>query len=180
MRPFFITALPRSGTTFLANFFTHGGVFCWHEAACGASDMETFRNRMSLRDYYMVGDSDSSLCHFHAKVRDAFPDAYWVGIDREPTQVAASLFSSFGWPGNDPFNEMVEKHRKTLESCDMVVPFDRLFLTETLRDLWQNVTNLTHDERRAAMLVEMRVQPDLARYSRRYAAAVKHTTLGAG
>lgn len=179
MRPFFITALPRSGTTFLANFFTHGGVFCWHEATCGAPDMETFRARMSLRDYYMVGNSDSGLGRFHAQVRDAFPDAHWIGIDREPTQVAASLFNSFGWPGNEGFNEMVEQHREALKGCDLVIPFDHLFLTETLRDLWQNVTNLTHDERRAAMLVEMRVQPDLVRYSRRYVEALAQPTLEA-
>jgi hypothetical protein len=128
---------------------------------------------MALRDYVMVGNSDSGLGHYHRQVREAFPDAFWVGIDRDATQVLNSLCACGQWPGFDAFTDMLERHREVLATCNMVVPFGRLFLTETLRELWQNVTHLRFDARRAAMLAEMKVQPDLTRYAQRYARAVR-------
>lgn len=165
MRRFFIAALPRSGTTWLANFFTTAGVFCHHEALLGCEDMEEYARRMSLRDYYAVGDSDSAMCRFMPRVRERFPDALWVGIDRDVTGVAMSL-AQFGLPPPSP--ETCDLHRKCLESCDFVVKFPDLFLTETLRNLWQNVTGLRFDARRAEMLCGMRVEPDLRYYLPRY------------
>ena len=168
MRPFFITALPRSGTTFLANFFTHAGVFCWHEGLLNCSDMDIYRQRMTLRDYIMVGDSDSGLVHVHKQVREAFPDALWIGIDRPPEQVRDSLLACGGYPGPVGFAEMIANHGTALRGCSQVIPFDTLFLTETLRNLWHDVTGLRFDARRAEMLADMRVMPNMDRYKPRY------------
>jgi len=173
MRPFFITALPRSGTTFLANFMTHSGVHCWHEALCGAKDMDEYVARMSLRDYLLVGDSDSGLPMIHGLVRQTFPDALWIGIDRPADQVKHSLYACGGWPGNECFDTMVHTHQQVLTQCSLVVPFDTLFLTETLRNIWHTATQgLRFDPRRAQMLADMRVQPNLDRYLPRYRQAL--------
>lgn len=165
MSPFFIAALPRSGTTWLANFFTTAGVFCHHEGMVGCEDMEQYAQRLAMRDYYQVGDSDSLLAPFMPLVRDRFPGGIWVGIDRDVTEVAMSHLK-LGLPV--PSEEMLAQHRKCLSCCDFVVPFKDLFLTETLRNLWQNVTGLRFDSNRAEMLLRMRVEPNLAAYVPRY------------
>lgn len=168
--PFFITALPRSGTTFLANFFTQSGVFCHHEALLGCKDMGEYVQKMRLRDYTQVGDSDSGLPWVYKKVRDAVPDGIWVGIRRDPVEVMNSLLRVGGYPGDAVFTDLLDAHEACLQGCDWVVEFPSLFLTETLRDLWQNVTRLRFDPLRAEMLCRVRVEPDLSKYLPRYAA----------
>lgn len=163
--PFFIAGLPRSGTTFLANFFTTAGVFCHHEALLGCENMEKYAERMRLRDYYQVGDSDSGLAWYEDRVRERFPNSLWVGIDRDATDVALSHMR-LGM--SVPTELMMDSHRKCLSRCDIMVKFQDLFLTETLRYLWQNVTGLRFDSRRAEMLAQMRVQPNLDEYLPRY------------
>lgn len=172
MRPFFIAGLPRSGTTWLANFFTTAGVFCHHEALLGCGSMDEYAQKMSLRDYYQVGDSDSGLAWYLTQVRDRFPDGIWVGIDRDVTDVA---LSHVRLGVSAPSAEMREDHRKCLSCCDFVVQFRDLFLTETLRYLWQNVTGLRFDPRRAEMLLRMRVEPNLGVYIPSYVEEVPRT-----
>lgn len=164
MTPFFITALPRSGTTFLANFFTHSGVFCWHEAAIGCVEMSEYHRRLTLRDYYRVGDSDSGLPIIQDSVRMVFPGALWISIDRDPGDVAESLKAAGGWRGQDAYDSLVASHRRALAGCDIRVPFDTLFLTETLRNLWHNVTGMRFDARRAEMLTRIRIEPHMDKY----------------
>lgn len=170
MSPFFFTALPRSGTTFLANFFTHAGVFCWHEGLVGCKDIKEYTERMKLRDYCQVGDSDSGLPWCYKDVRDAMPDGIWVGIRRDPSEVMASLTRINFYPGDEAFGRLLDAHEACLLGCDWVVDFKDLFLTETLRDLWQNVTGLRFDSKRAEMLAQVRIEPDMTKYVPRYAA----------
>lgn len=168
--PFYVSALPRSGTTFLANFFTDAGVFCHHEALVGCKDLDDYVARMTLRDYYQVGDSDSGLIHCYKQVRERFPSSIWVGIRRDPEEVMDSLMRVGFWPGEEAFGEMLDMQDACLQGCSLVVDFKDLFLTETLRNLWQTVTGLRFDARRAEMLARIKVEPEVNRYRGRYAA----------
>lgn len=55
-KPFLILGFPRSKTAWLANYFTYGGVFCWHELSLNHStdDIKT-----KLGDFN--GNADSGL-----------------------------------------------------------------------------------------------------------------------
>ena len=121
-----------------------------------------------------ICDSDSALPEYHKTVRRAFPDALWIGVERESLEVMDSLMDDrVGlWPGSEAFARMLEKHQEALLGCQIRVKFGDLFLTETLRFLWQNISQMPFDERRAAMLSEMRVEPDMTRYKARYGAAM--------
>lgn len=172
-QPFFITALPRSGTTFLANFLTYDGVLCLHEATCGCETMQDLWEKLHPPGYARVGTSDSALCMYHRGVKRVFPDALWIGVDRDATEVMDSLCRSGQWPGGEAFSRMLDQHQEALLGCQIRVKFKDLFLTETLRNLWQNISDRPFDERRATMLSQMRVEPDMRRYFPRYRAALK-------
>ena len=45
---FFITGLPRSRTAWLANWFTYGHTFCFHEACRKVGKIEELKDRKSV------------------------------------------------------------------------------------------------------------------------------------
>lgn len=169
-QPFFITALPRSGTTFLSNFLTYDGVLCLHEATCGCETMQDLWQKLHAPGYARVGTADATLPAYHRGIKRMFQDALWIGVEREPAEVMTSLLDDrVGlWPGGEAFGRMLEKHQEALLGCQIRVKFKDLFLTETLRNLWQNISDRPFDERRAAMLSQMRVEPDMRQYLPRY------------
>lgn len=163
--PFFITGLPRSGTTFLANFFTYAGVFCWHEAMLGCTDEEDFVRKLTDRESAQMGDSDSGLVFCVPMLRRRFPKSPLAVIERNPFEVMASL-SAVGAPL--PPTTLDEYMRARLVA-DLRVAFEDLFLTETLRNMWHTLTGLRFDQRRAEMLLNFQVQPELTKYQALYA-----------
>ena len=58
---FFITGLPRSRTAWLANYFSTGDVFCWHEAMAGITCKQDYWARLATTHYKHVGNSDCTL-----------------------------------------------------------------------------------------------------------------------
>lgn len=163
--PFFITALPRSGTTFCANFFTYAGVFCWHEAMLGCADEDDFVRKLTDRESAQMGDSDSGLVFCLPMLRRRFPRSPVVVIDRNPFHVMASLNALV-----HPLPQAtLEAYTRARLVADMTVAFDDLFLTETLRNMWHTLTGLRFDQRRAEMLLNFQVQPELTKYRGLYA-----------
>lgn len=94
MSQFFITGLPRSRTAWLANLFTTGGPcgshqFCHHDLLGKVSSLAEFRRRMQLADH--TGDSDSGLVWIFPKLRELYPAARWILIERDPAESIASV-----------------------------------------------------------------------------------------
>ena len=90
-RPFFITGLPRSRTAWLANLFTHGDSFCWHEGVPRWGGLAGLQRAMRLRTERFVGTADPSLLMCQDRARAMFPGATWILVARRPEHVALSL-----------------------------------------------------------------------------------------
>ena len=84
---FFITGLPRSRTAWLANLFTTGEQVCHHDLLGKVSNVEQFR-RM-LKDG--AGVSDASLIWLFPKLREMYPAARWLLVERAATDTINSI-----------------------------------------------------------------------------------------
>jgi len=174
VQPFFITGLPQSRTTWLANLFTTGNVFCHHDLL-GLVE-STAALCAQLRDGMKtgrVGDSDSGLLAYYSIVKREFPDAPWVLITRDFDEAWHSLcqFVSEG-PWKEAVSctwelrqEMLARwERARLEIIQwtrcMEVPYESLERTDTLERIWKHcVPGVKWDARRAQMLQTLSVRP---------------------
>lgn len=80
---FFCTGLSRMRSTWLANFFTHGESFCWHDATKDGLDAITLHSAFDKVNSKYVGDSDSGLLTLWEAARASFPDARWLIVRRD-------------------------------------------------------------------------------------------------
>jgi hypothetical protein len=94
MNHFFIFALPRSRTSWLANFLTHGPSFCHHDALNRCSKVEDLKTVLSSPSALRhIGDSDSALPLFAPQLVEQFPEAKAVFILRRRNEALASHLS---------------------------------------------------------------------------------------
>lgn len=169
MKTFLVTGLPRSGTSWTANFFTHGRVFCFHEAMIGCSSARHLVAKLQAKDIPYVGDSDSGLEAILDDVLGLLPEVTLVVIDRRPLDVADSLIRLGVFPGDVHFDTMVKRHQHALKRAHSVVPFNALFQSATLKVLWGSLFGTEpYDEDREAMLTQIIVQPHFGRYMEAY------------
>lgn len=160
--PFFIAGLPRSRTTWLANFFTTGEVFCHHEPlqhirAVGDLDLE-------VPGAVVVGTSDAAIGPIYDRLTQRYPIHKLFIIDREPDACLKSLRHS-GIPC-DPqsFDVLASLHRKFCDRFpDRVLAFDRLSHLPTLELFWRDAVSdaVPFNAPRAQALLRMNVQPHL-------------------
>ena len=71
---FLVLGLPRSRTAWLANFLTHDGLFCYHEAINGCSSMKEYKEKVEGK-----GDSNTALALFDFEKH--FPETKIIVID---------------------------------------------------------------------------------------------------
>lgn len=178
MDPFFITGLPMSRTTWLANLFTTGNVFCHHDLLGRVADLDAFIWQLGreLRTG-RVGDADSGLLLFHDRVRAAFPRAPWVLVTRDFDDAWSSLCAfvqsgvwsdsiSCTWELQQEMRARWEMGRAKLiqwANC-MEVPFEALDRTDTIERIWKHcVPGARWDERRVNLLQTFNVRPDQAK-----------------
>lgn len=94
MNHFFITGLPRSRTSWLANWFTWGTSHCLHDAIRlypRAADLKDHLESLGADGFEYVGNSDSSLPWIAEAMIETFPRARWLFIERDPEEAAASF-----------------------------------------------------------------------------------------
>lgn len=94
MTPFIITGLPRSRTAWLANLFTFGPSFCYHDILAEVSELEELPRLARLRadeGFTHVGFADSALPLQASRVMELLPDAKWILV-RRPVQDAVESF----------------------------------------------------------------------------------------
>ncbi len=160
--PFFIAGLPRSRTTWLANFFTTGEVFCHHEPLQHIRSIGDLV--LEVPGASVVGMSDAVIGPIYDKLAERYPTHKLFIIDREPDACLKSLRQS-GIPC-DPqsFDAVVSLHRKFCERFpDRIIPFDRLSHLPTLELFWDDAVSgvIPFNPARAAALLTMNVQPHL-------------------
>lgn len=91
MKPFFIYALPRSGTAWLANYLTYGNTFCYHELLADRFSVDRMKEKLEGNGSEFVGNSDSANLFFFNEISKTFPNAKSVVVTRDPEEVMRSM-----------------------------------------------------------------------------------------
>lgn len=169
---FFITGLPMSRTTWLANLFTTGNVFCWHDLLGVVKDMPEFLRTMGTTAP-RTGDADSGLLAVHERVIRSFPEAPWVLIERDFEDAWESLCAfvnagpwqeklSCTWELRQAMTASWASARAALaENARCIrVPFASLENIEMIEQIWNHcVPGYRFDRRRAMHLQSFSVRP---------------------
>jgi len=96
---YFITGLPRSRTSWLANLLTYGRSFCLHDAVGpGTAALEVVNRLTALAletGCDCVGDSDSGLPFLADELNRLLPSARWVFVHRDAAAAEASFINYF-------------------------------------------------------------------------------------
>ena len=154
---FFIASQPRSRTAWLANFFTTGSSYCYHEALKSCPTVLELQKAFEETPADYVGNSDSGLPFYIDEVMSAFPEAKLVVIERDPAEVLRSLQKAYPQTP-EGLKEAVELTGQALEILKkkyhpLVVGYEELNRPETCRKLWQYcVPTLPFSEKRWKML----------------------------
>lgn len=153
---FMIVSLPRSGSTWAANWLTTETTYCAHDPLYTAH----------FRDF------DVGICEAAAGRRAGiactgigwlWPD--WVNahtarvlVLRRPLAEVQSSLQGIGWPQLPDYAET-----RLAQLSGRHVPYTDLFDPAKAEAIWAYLTGLPLDERRHRQLVQMRVEPQLDR-----------------
>lgn len=96
---FFICALPRSRTAWLANYLTYGDSFCFHEPAVGLSSFTEMRRLFESAGRKVVGSADCGNAWIVDGLAREFPDCRFVVV-RRPLQEVRQSMQEIGLPDN--------------------------------------------------------------------------------
>jgi hypothetical protein len=147
---FFITGLPRSRTAWLANLFTTGPIFCWHDALKDSLGVRGLveKDREARRTFggvTLTGDADTGAVFFTSQLITAFTAAKWVFIHRAFEDCFRSFQKEFAGKlsydvGQRSFAVAEDKLHEAIEIVpeknQILVDFDDLSNLETLRAVW--------------------------------------------
>lgn len=92
---FIILGLPRSMTAWVSCFLTCGEVFCQHELA-EKMPIEDIIDEIRSPIFPVSGICDSGLLSYHEWLREAFPKAKYVWIDRPQYDAEQSFLAATG------------------------------------------------------------------------------------
>jgi hypothetical protein len=176
--PFFITGLPQSRTTWLANLFSTGGVYCHHDLLGVVSSVEAMVK--ILRADAMggrVGNSDSGLLACVPAMDAAFPYAKWVLVERNFEDAWADLrafIESGPWQDDVKCSpelkdamlaQWTTARARLIQSPRVLsVPFAALEHETVLEQVWAHcVPGVRFDLRRLRLLQTFSVRPHQAK-----------------
>lgn len=83
--PFFITGLPRTRTAWLANLFCTESTVCFHEPTAKVLEL------VSGFPWLRVGVSDATLTLRWPAIKEAWPNARWLYVERDPADAMRSF-----------------------------------------------------------------------------------------
>jgi hypothetical protein len=161
-RKFFIYSLPRSGSSWLSQFLSMPGSYCYHEPFAD-NTLQGILDKMEVRPEPCVGLIDTSA---HQRVVAHLSNCNYFVLRRDLKDVESSLKLK-GWvmclsEENRKLNlvaglnECIEIHYRWLD--DIVY----------LRNLWASIVGTPFDQERAEYLIEMRIQREFASVKRRF------------
>jgi hypothetical protein len=137
---FYIAALPRSRTAWLARLFTFGKSYCLHDASAHPD----FQERMDRIGSEIVGDSDTGI-----SVLCSYPRGKYLVVRRDPAECLRSMLAMETFPNIgklDPRRVAVAMGRmldglKRIEETmpSMTVSFASLDDPATVRKAWDHL-----------------------------------------
>lgn len=161
MTPFFITGPPRSRTSWLANLFTTDTTLCYHEPVKPIEELQL------MNPGRRIGSADNTLVFHFAKLREQWPEAPWLVIERNPDE-ARHEFQRFVRPHvrleEDTVKKFFTVHTELVRNVQvfpnvLTIAFENLNREEFVRQAWEHLLpDLEFDAARAAMLDSMNVQ----------------------
>jgi hypothetical protein len=162
---FFITGLPRTRTAWLANLFTYGSSYCFHEPASRHGDYLGIRTEIMERQGEYIGVSDCSLPFYYQDLAETLPGQRLLIVERPIEDVMESLDA---WMAGTPYDEgkllnILNVTKEKLEWMkhyyeNKTVGFDELENFEVIREVWDYLTpGLAFDEERTRMLSSIRL-----------------------
>lgn len=154
-RKFFILALPRSRTAWLANFLTYGPSFCFHEGLVGCQSISDLRRKMASIDSEVVGNSDCGNILLIDHIVKEFPNAKFVVIHRDLQDVEKSLFD-IGLDCNQYIHDAFSAIKR-LKIEAMHVNYDDIGLREC-RAIWQWCVGTEMNDDRYYLLNKLDIQ----------------------
>lgn len=96
-RYFFITGLPRSRSSWVANYLSYGDTMCFHDGFLGCDNLEAFCAKLRNCHAPAVGNADPMNAVYEEALHSAFPDAKWVVLRRSLPEAQAASEKAFGW-----------------------------------------------------------------------------------
>ena len=159
MKNFFILSLPRSRTAWLANFLTYENSYCFHEGLLSCKNISAMRQLFESTGKPTVGNSDCGNMLFLDELRDDFPEAKFVIIDRPVDEVIDELHE-IGLIYFDP--KVMELTAQELavakRTMDALVVDYRDLDENACRHIWQYCIGTPFDEHRWRMLDGLDIQ----------------------
>lgn len=141
---FMIIALPRSRTTWLANFMTTDKTFCYHDPL---TEMSSYKELLDLKTDRLTGIADTGIGYFDLSEFHC-PK---VIIERDLSAVNHEMSRMLGMPIN------LEDLERRMASIDgLRVKFEDI--DNRLEEIWDCCTNLPFDSLRAEHLKNMNIQ----------------------
>ncbi len=156
MTPFFICALPRSRTAWLANFLTYGGAFCFHEALLGCRSVDDLKPLFAsahAQGAAVVGNSDCGNALVIDRLLSVFPGARVVVVERPIDECIASLRDDLGIEQDGGCDLIARALDRIKQAHDpLVVRYSDLDQEATARAIWAHCVGVPFDARRWSML----------------------------
>lgn len=168
---FFITGLPRSRTSWLANFFTYNSSFCYHEATRFCTNIRDLKELMGNHTAINIGNADPAMLYIMNDALKAFPGAKVVLIERELHETIDSFidfYTSYEYNRIQEWIEyMFEMMEKVKQKYDVLtVRHDALNKMEECKKLWNYLLpDEPFDEKRWNLLDELYINKLVDKHS---------------
>ena len=168
---FFITGLPRSRTSWLANFFTYNDSFCFHEATRFCSSMNDLKELMQSHSASNIGNADPALLYIMDDLVKQFPSAKIVLIERELHETVDSFidfYTSYEYKNiQEWIEELFEKMEKIKKNYQVLtVKHNDLNNMDECRKVWNFILpGETFDEKRWNLLDELYINKLVDKHS---------------
>lgn len=160
---FFTVSLPRSGTAWLANYFTYGPSYCYHEPCVDCSSLDDLCRKIDNTPRKIVGVADTMVPLFIPKIAKRYPSAKYIIITRPEDDVRLSLFKAgFNLNGFEHMKIAFESATKYINDNVPYVAqvreqhFSNLFKSGL--PLWQFITKAGGNKFRDKQLIDTRVE----------------------
>lgn len=158
MKTFFICALPRSRTSWLANLLTYDQSFCFHEPLVGIKSLSELRSKFDSVNRCMVGSSDCGNQYFSDALSKEFPKSKFIVI-RRPLEECQKEMIEIGHPDHGTLEHSdYLLSRVIVNHSPLVIDFYDLSKPETGMEIFDYL-HIPFDRDRFDMLVNLDIQP---------------------
>lgn len=157
MRAFFICALPRSRTAWLANFLTHGIAHCYHEALLHCASINDLVPMFQRPQKLVVGNSDCANALFMPALQAQFPGSPIVVIDR-PIEECADSLHAIGIDNDESLLLMYAAIKEIKARYRPLVIDYKDLGRDGCRAIWEHCIGEGFDEARWELLDELDIQ----------------------